>query len=90
MEGVWQTSGEESSCQFSLPCSVLYREAVQHAVFVAELASVQMTAMTVEAFCACDKLSLACNLLHTRAESPKVTVNSLYCVGNDTVTVSRH
>lgn len=53
--------------ELSLP-----REQVQCAVFVAELASVQVS-LTMETFQACSKQTLASNLLQSRANSPKVS-----------------
>ena len=48
------------------------REQTQCAVFVVELAAVQVS-LTAEAFQACSKQSLASSLLHSRADIPRVS-----------------
>ena len=73
MEELWQTSGIQFL--FSLlpsPGEVCFREEVQGAVFVAELAVVQV-ALTAEVFQTRRKSSIVCSLLQNRADSPKVT-----------------
>ena len=55
-----------------LPC---LREEVQRAVFVGELASLQLS-LTLEAFQASNKEALAGSLLRSRSNSPKVSAGS--------------
>ena len=62
-----------SKCRITCHQSCVCREQSQRAVFVAELAAVQVS-MTAEAFQACSKQYLASSLLCSRANSPKVSI----------------
>ena len=73
-----------------LVITVSDREQVQQTVFVADLASVQVT-LRLDVFQSSNKLILASNLLTSRADSPKVGNEVLFmehvrvcCTGSET------